>query len=147
MRLALILTTTIKVVLDMQRLFVVCAVRPRSSSSCAPNGSIYGSPILEIAWPVGTPRVNVSLIADARYKVMATEDEMGFVNGRLLTRGHNTQDKREVKRLLQEHPNEPEVLYNNRVVGAIMVTRGWVSVAAARVLAHFQQLSEILNSR
>lgn len=55
--------------------------------------------------------------------VLGTKDASGKWIARLLSHNHNGTDHGEVERLKSEHPGEGEVILNDRVLGAIAVTR------------------------
>lgn len=56
--------------------------------------------------------------------MLGTKDTSGEWKAELLSRNHNGTDQGEVERLKSEHPGEGEVILNDRVLGAIAVTRG-----------------------
>jgi pyruvate dehydrogenase phosphatase len=59
-----------------------------------------------------------------RKPVLGTKDTSGKWNAKILSHNHNGTDKGEVERLKSEHPGEDGVVLNDRVLGAIAVTRG-----------------------
>ena len=60
--------------------------------------------------------------------MLGTKDASGEWKAELLSHNHNGTDRGEVERLESEHPGEGEVVLNDRVLGAIAVTRGnWLT--------------------
>lgn len=55
--------------------------------------------------------------------VYGRQDESGAWDAILLSSNHNGTESSEVERIKQEHPDEPECVLRNRVLGAIAVTR------------------------
>ncbi|KAK0195261.1 protein serine threonine phosphatase 2C [Armillaria mellea] len=56
-------------------------------------------------------------------RLPSRQNESGAWDAILLSSNHNGTESSEVKRIRQEHPDEPECVLRNRVLGAIAVTR------------------------
>lgn len=63
---------------------------------------------------------------------LGTENGEGDLIGLLLTQNHNAANHRESERIHSEHPGEPDCIRNERLLGAITVTRGSFNLIPSR---------------
>lgn len=70
----------------------------------------------------------VELVADIRFLVLGSKKADQWT-ATVMSTAHNGEAKEEAKRVIREHPNEPDVMLDNRVLGSIAVTRGMLGLS------------------
>jgi len=69
----------------------------------------------------GQPLKNKSL--DRKPAVLGTKEPLGEWSAKVLSSYHNGDNPAEANKVREQHPGEPQSIYDNRVLGAIAVTR------------------------